>query len=83
MFPYGKRLGILRTQAKDECAPMRQEPAKGMLRDVAKQRVGTQQGALRLGADAEQLEGRHATKRCKTNLQGIALRPRGRPIEQD
>ena len=81
-FRHRKRLGILRTQAKDESEPVQQAPAHRMLRDVAKQRVRTLEGALRFGADAEHMEGRHAAKRCERDLERAALRPLGRLMEK-
>ena len=48
-FRHRKRLGILRTQAKNEPEPMQQPSAHRMLGDVGEQRVRTLERALRFG----------------------------------
>ena len=83
-FRHGKRLGILRAQAKHESEPVQQEPAQ---RDAAgtsaKQRVRTLEGALRF-AEPTPSSWKADTPRsvARADLQRVALRPRRRLIEQ-
>ena len=74
---HGKRLGILGAQAKHEPEPVQQQARASDAAELGKQRVGTLEGALRFGADAEHVEGRHAAKRRERDLQRVALRARG------
>ena len=82
LLRHGERLGILGAQTKQEPEPVQQASAHRMLRQVGKQRVRTLKGALCFRRDAKQMRGGDAPKRCKRDLQRIALGPLRRLVEQ-
>ena len=74
MFRHRQRLGIVRTQTKNEPEPVQQPSAHQMFGDIGEKRIRTLERALRFGtADAMHVGGRHAAKRCDRDLQRVAL----------
>ena len=75
-FRQRKRLVVLGAQAENEPEPVQEASPHRVLRHVAEQGMRPLQSAFRLGGgEATQMGERYSPKRCKRDLQGLALRP--------